>query len=156
MSAVVLPARTRGLALTFGWRRIAFTMAFATAIGLLMGIGWKSGLLSILERTIALGLIAMLVFGLFEQWPKRLPRWLAPLGAAGRGRRGRDADLDVHHLPYSRPQKARRHSGKCRDRMEGFSVLCGISLFLAPWVALGALVRQKGILCAAAGARLRP
>ena len=30
-----------------------------------------------------------------------------------------------------------------QDRMEGFSLLCGISIFLAPWVALGALVRQK-------------
>ena len=76
MSSVVLPSRPRGLALMFGWRRLAFTLAFATAIGLLMGTGWKSGLLSILERTIALGLIAMLVFGLFEQWPRRLPRWL--------------------------------------------------------------------------------
>ena len=27
--------------------------------------------------------------------------------------------------------------------MEGFGFLCGMSIFLAPWVALGALVRQK-------------
>ena len=33
-----------------------------------------------------------------------------------------------------------------QDRMEGFSALCGIGIFLAPWVALGALVRQKDAL----------
>ncbi len=142
MSAVVLPSRPRGLALMFGWRRVAFTLAFATAIGLLMGTGWKSGLLSILERTIALGLIAMLVFGLFEQWPKRLPRWL-----------GRWA-LQVVAVAIAMPIStvviylASTEDGappfwEVQDRMEGFGFLCGMSIFLAPWVALGALVRQK-------------
>jgi signal transduction histidine kinase len=126
----------------FGWRRVAFTLAFATAIGLLMGTGWKSGLLSILERTIALGLIAMLVFGLFEQWPKRLPRWL-----------GRWA-LQVVAVAIAMPIStvviylASTEDGappfwEVQDRMEGFGFLCGMSIFLAPWVALGALVRQK-------------
>ena len=31
----------------------------------------------LLFRTILIGLVLMLVFGLFEQWPRRLPRWLA-------------------------------------------------------------------------------
>ena len=142
MSAVVLPSRPHGLALMFGWRRVTFTLAFATAIGLLMGIGWQSGLLSILERTIALGLIAMLVFGLFEQWPKRLPRWL-----------GRWA-LQVVAVAIAMPIStvviylASTEDGappfwEVQDRMEGFGFLCGMSIFLAPWVALGALVRQK-------------
>ena len=30
--------------------------------------------------------------------------------------------------------------------MEGFSMLCSLSLFVAPWIALGALVRQKEAL----------
>ena len=142
MSAVVLPSRPRGLALMFGWRRVAFTLAFATAIGFLMGIGWKSGLLSILERTIALGLIAMLVFGLFEQWPKRLPRWL--------GRWALQVVAVAIAMPISTvviymlsTDEGAPPFWLVQDRMEGFSFLCGISIFLAPWVALGALVRQK-------------
>ena len=142
MSAVVLPSRPRGLALMFGWRRVAFTLAFATAIGLLMGAGWKSGLLSILERTIALGLIAMLVFGLFEQWPKRLPRWL--------GRWALQVVAVAIAMPISTviiyllsTEEGAPPFWEVQDRMEGFGFLCGMSIFLAPWVALGALVRQK-------------
>ena len=142
MSAVVLPSRPRGLALMFGWRRVAFTLAFATAIGLLMGTGWKSGLLSILERTIALGLIAMLVFGLFEQWPKRLPRWL--------GRWALQVVAVAIAMPISTvviyllsTEEGAPPFWEVQDRMEGFGFLCGMSIFLAPWVALGALVRQK-------------
>ena len=142
MSAVVLPAKPRGFALTFGWRRVAFTLAFAVAIGLLMSAGWKSGLPSILIRTIALGLIGMLVFGLFEQWPNRLPRWL--------GRWVLQVVAVAVAMPISTvviyvlstPEGAAPF-WEVPERMEGFGALCGISVFLAPWVALGALVRQR-------------
>ena len=142
MHATALPAKPRGLALTFGWRRVAFTVAFATAIGLLMGVGWKSGLPSILTRTIALGLIAMLVFGLFEQWPKRLPRWL--------GRWALQVVAVAIAMPISTviiylvsTEDGAPPFWEVPDRMQGFGFLCGMSIFLAPWVALGALVRQK-------------
>jgi len=142
MHATALPAKPRGLALTFGWRRVAFTLAFAVAIGLLMGTGWKSGLMSILVRTIALGLVGMLVFGLFEQWPKRLPRWL--------GRWVLQVIAVAVAMPISTfvlymlstPDGAPPF-WEVPDRLEGFGALCGISVFLAPWVALGALVRQR-------------
>ncbi|GAA0709406.1 hypothetical protein GCM10009105_09840 [Dokdonella soli] len=34
-------------------------------------------LLDPLGRLLLIGLIELLVFGLFERWPARLPRWLA-------------------------------------------------------------------------------
>src|SRR5215470_6189031 len=74
--AASLPAKPRGLALMLGWRRIRFTLAISIACGLLLPYGWSSGLLRVITRTVVLGLVAMLMFGLFEQWPKRLPRWL--------------------------------------------------------------------------------
>ncbi len=142
MSAVILQARPRGLALTFGWRRVAFTLTFAVAIGLLMSAGWESGLTSIIVRTIALGLIGMLVFGLFEQWPRRLPRWL--------GRWALQVVAVAVAMPISTfmiyvlstPDGAPPF-WDVQDRLEGFGFLCGMSVFLAPWVALGALVRQR-------------
>src|SRR5690242_12523121 len=81
--ASAVPANTmtsskpRGLTLLLGWRRLRLTLCFSIALGLLLGIGWHSSLSSLLARTIALGLIAMLAYGLFEQWPQRLPTWLA-------------------------------------------------------------------------------
>src|SRR2546427_9575895 len=76
MHATALPAKPRGLALMLGWRRIRFTLGISIAGGLLLPQGRNSGLLPVLTRTVILGLIAMLMFGLFELWPKRLPQWL--------------------------------------------------------------------------------
>src|SRR2546427_4809709 len=76
MHVTALPAKSRGLALMLGWRRIRFTLGISIALGLLLPEGWHSGLLPVLTRTVIFGIIAMLMFGLFEQWPKRLPRWL--------------------------------------------------------------------------------
>ena len=77
MTTSALTARPRGLALLLDRRRLRFTLLFSTAIGLLLGLGWQSGLLSLLARTTIIGLVAMLAFGLFEQWPRRLPAWCA-------------------------------------------------------------------------------
>src|SRR5256885_1148222 len=59
------------------WRRLSIALALSLVMGLLLSSAWKSGPASLLTRTVALGLTALLMFGLFEQWPKRLPRWLA-------------------------------------------------------------------------------
>ncbi|MGH8721697.1 MAG: hypothetical protein ACREU4_06915 [Burkholderiales bacterium] len=71
-----LPSPPHGLALAFGWRRVTFTLLFSFSWGALFGLGWTSGWWSAVVRFIGVGFVAMSVFGLFEQWPKRLPRWL--------------------------------------------------------------------------------
>ncbi|HEX5124872.1 MAG TPA: sensor histidine kinase, partial [Rhodanobacteraceae bacterium] len=77
MHAHIAPAKPRGLALLFGGQRVLFTLAFTFVISLPLALGWKSGFAALMLRTLGLGLLAMLVFGVFEQWPKRLPPWLA-------------------------------------------------------------------------------
>src|SRR5439155_17328921 len=67
----------RGLASILGWRRVAFTLTLSTLIALGLSNHWGRGPLVGLIRVVPLGFMAMLTFGLFEQWPKRLPRWLA-------------------------------------------------------------------------------
>ncbi|MGH8249824.1 MAG: sensor histidine kinase [Steroidobacteraceae bacterium] len=145
MARPAASAKPHGLALMFGWRRLRFTLAVSLAIGLLMGIGWQSGLASILERTVGLGLIAMIVFGLFEQWPRNLPRWLPRwvLQVVSVGITMPFATAIIYALstePGAPPFY------EVPDRMEGFSALTAMSIFLAPWCALGALVRQKEAL----------
>src|SRR5438034_9032116 len=76
MHDTALPAKPRGLALMLGWRRIRFTLGLSIVCGLVLPYGWNSRRLWVVTGTVILGLIAMLMFGLFEQWPKRLPRWL--------------------------------------------------------------------------------
>ena len=129
----------------FGWRRVRFTLLLSGAFGLMLGLHWKSGVLSGITRTVLIGLIAMLVFGLFEQWPKRLPRWLARWV------------LQVVSVAVSMPfitafiyalstEEGAPPFYRVPERMEGFAALAGLGIFVAPWVALGALVRQKEAL----------
>jgi hypothetical protein len=42
------------------------------ADGLLLSLIFVSSTLSLLARTLAVGLVALSIFGLFEQWPRRL------------------------------------------------------------------------------------
>src|SRR5262245_36387651 len=138
-------AKPQGLALMFGWRRVRFTLLFSLAVGFLMGLGWKSGLLSILERTVALGFVAMIVFGIFEQWPRGLPRWLPRwlIQVVSVGLVMPIATAVIYALSTA---AGAPHFWEVPLRMEGFSFLTGMGIFLAPWCALGALVRQKEAL----------
>ena len=83
----------------------------------------------------------MLVFGLFEQWPPRLPAWMArwalqllgvvvaiPLGAL----------LAYWLTTGGHPQFAANPA-----RLTGFGILTFTGVLVAPWIALGAMVRQR-------------
>lgn len=143
--AVPALERPRRLAQILGWRRLRFTLVFSIAIGLLMGLGWKSGLASILIRTVLLGIVAMIVFGVFEQWPRTPPRWLPRwvLQVVGVGLAIPIATFTIYMLST---KSGAPPFWEVSDRMEGFSALMSVGLFLAPWCALGALVRQKEAL----------
>jgi signal transduction histidine kinase len=135
----------QGLARIFGWRRVRFTLVASVLIGLLLGLGWTSGLLSALMRTVMLGLLAMLVFGLFEQWPKRLPAWLARwvlqvVGVAVAMPVGTYVIYVLSTAAGAPP------FWQVQLRLFGFILLSGLGLLLAPWAALAALVRQKDAL----------
>jgi len=142
MSASALSTKPRGLALLLGWRRLRFTLITSTILGLLLSPGWESGGAGLLARVIGLGLLAMLVFGVFEQWPRRLPRWLARwvlqvLGVALSVPLG---TLAVYTL--STPAGAPPF-WEVGSRLSGFASITVLGLLIAPWAALGALVRQK-------------
>jgi hypothetical protein len=145
MSAAILPSAPRGLALALGWRRLTFTLLFSFAIGALIGIHWKSGWWSAVVRVMALGLASMLVFGLFEQRPRRLPRWLPrwmlQVIAVAVSVPFTTFVIYVLSTPAGAPP-----FWEVDLRMQGYGVLTGLGVFLSPWIALGALVWQKEAL----------
>jgi len=135
-------AKPRGVALMLAWPRVRFTLLFSFALGALMGLGWHSGWWSAVTRVMTLGMIGLLAFGLFEQWPENLPKWLARW------------ILQVLGVAVSMPIGTfliwlySTHPGAPQfwhdmERMKGFAAVTGLGIFLSPWVALGALVRQK-------------
>ncbi len=144
MSSAALPAG-RGLALAFNWKRVSFTLAFSFFWGALFGLGWSSGWWSAVVRFVAVGFIVMMVFGLFEQCPRRLPRWLPrwvlQVVAVAACVPFVTATMWIWSTPPGAPA-----FWEVEARMEGFGTLTGFGVFMSPWVALGALVRQKEAL----------
>jgi hypothetical protein len=139
------PLKPRGLALLLGWRRVRFTLGVSLAIGLLLELGWTSSRLGLLERSAVIGLVAMLAFGVFEQWPARLPHWvgrwvLQVLAVAV------VIPLTVYAIYLWSTADGAPGFWKDSERMSGFLMLSVLGALVGPWLALGALVRQKDAL----------
>jgi LytS/YehU family sensor histidine kinase len=101
--------------------------------------------MSLLIRTMTLGLIAMLVFGLFEQWPKQLPawfaRWVLQVFAVAIA-----MPLSTYVIYVLSTEVGAPPFWKDEERLVGFAILTVLGVLLAPWAALAALVRQKDAL----------
>ncbi len=124
------------------WRRVRNTLIASLLWGLILSAGWESSFIGLLIRTMLIGLVLMLVFGLFEQWPKHLPRWLARwvlqvLGVAIA------VPFIVMAIYVATTSPGQSHFYEDSDRMGGYSLLTGTGLLFAPWVAMIALLRQR-------------
>lgn len=132
-------AKPRGLALLLGWRRWVFAAALGVAWGLLMSMGSGTPRVSWLLRTSTVVALAVLAYGVFEQWPAVLPRWLArwvlqllavvvtiPVAA-----------FIGYSLSDDWPFWAQR------QRLQGYGIVSFLGILLGPWIALGAMVRQR-------------
>ena len=144
-AAVTLKIPSRGLALAFNRHRVLFTLCVSFTIGALIGIHWQSGWWSAVVRVVAIGFTAMLVFSLFEQWPRRLPRWLPRWIIQVLAVAVSMPLVTLLIYTISTPEGAPPF-WSVKDRMEGFAALTGLGVFLSPWIALGALVWQKEAL----------
>jgi two-component sensor histidine kinase len=114
------------------WPRVRFTLIFSLLFGLVLGGSFQSGALVI--RTVLVALVAMLAFGLFERWPKRLPSWIARWV------------LQVVGVAFAVPIGMIMTLITFGVNTKGDHTLIGLGLLIAPWVALAALVRQKDAL----------
>jgi hypothetical protein len=136
------PAMRAGVVLTPAWRRLGFALTLSILLGLLLGLEWKSSVASLLVRMVALGLIALLVFGVFERWPGRLPPWLArwALQVAAIAVAMPLATFAIYMIST---EAGAPRFWQDQDRLEGFMALTFLTTLVAPWAALAALVRQK-------------
>ena len=108
---------------------------------LLFSFGWKAPLWQLVARVFGVGLALLLVFGLFEQWPHHLPKWItcwalqvAAVGVAV------PLAFFVAFLLSTAPDAPMFWK---TDRMEGFMTFTFLGMLLAPWTALAALLRQR-------------
>jgi signal transduction histidine kinase len=133
--------KPRGLAPMLSWRRVRFTLLAATPLGLMLSAGSTTATPIVVGRAWIVGLCVMLIFGLLEQWPRRLPRWLArwvlqligvvvvvPFAAL---------------LAYIITTGGNPQFHENEKRVTGYAHLTVVGMFFAPWIALGAMVRQR-------------
>jgi hypothetical protein len=140
--AAAAPSPPRGLARVLNWRRLRFTLIAAIPFGLILSSTSATTPAPIwILRVMIVGLLALLLFGLFEQWPQRLPGWLArwvlqllgvvvavPIGALAAYWLTTGGDWQFWLNPA---------------RLKGFGNLSFMGILFAPWIALGAMVRQR-------------
>lgn len=139
------PASQRAPSALLDPSRLAVVLGIALLWGLLLGTGWKPNPLSAVVRTVAIGLVALLAFGVLERWPRTPPRWLARwvlqvLGVAI------SVPVTTFVIYVASTAAGAPPFWQDKERLGGFLLLTVSGLLFTPWVALGALVRQKDAL----------
>ncbi len=136
------PNKARGWRALLGPVRLRTTLIACAIVATAFSFTWLPGLHELWLQVFAIGLALMLVYGLFEQWPRQLPPWLArwalqvvAVGAA--------APLLVFAAYLLRSDPAVGPFWVEPRRLEGFFTFTFIGTLLAPWIALAALVRQR-------------
>ena len=124
-----------------GWPRVRVVLIASLVLSILVLPGWDAGWGVLIVRLVFVGLVQLLVFGLFERWPARLPRWLARWGlqVAGVAIVVPFAVAIAYSLTTISDAVPWIHS---KTRLEGFGMLTGLGLLLSPWIAMSALYRH--------------
>jgi LytS/YehU family sensor histidine kinase len=136
-------APPRGLAVALGWRRFVLALAVSALWGLVLSNGFATvPATEVMFRLMLVGIVAMLAFGLFEQWPRRLPRWLArwALQVVAVAVSIPLAVLAIYLLLSWSDQQPFWENA---TRKIGFMTITMTSLLIAPWIAVAALFRKS-------------
>ena len=127
-----------------GGRRIALALGVSAWAGLVVSpaFGTNTSVLHVIGREMVVGMVVLVAFGLFEQWPARLPRWLARwvLQVLAVAVVVPPTVLAVYLvITAGDPEPFWRNP----LRVSGFALLTLTGLLVAPWVAVAALFRQS-------------
>jgi glucose-6-phosphate-specific signal transduction histidine kinase len=136
---------SRGWSLLLGRRRVLVTLLLSLALCLALEAVWQSGIETLIPRVLGLGFAAMLVYGVLEQWPRRLPGWCARWVLQVLGVALAMPFCTLIMYEYSTEPGAPDFWSD-NDRLIGFAMLSATGMLIAPWTALAALVRQKDAL----------
>ncbi|MFN7664715.1 MAG: sensor histidine kinase [Inhella sp.] len=138
LNAIVPPTGWRAL---FGWRRVRTVAIVCALFVLLFSFGWKAAMWHLVARVFGVGLALLLVFGLFEQWPRRLPRWLArwALQVAAVGVTVPLAFFVAFWLATAAGAPPFWQTA----RLQSYMTFTFLGMLVAPWTALAALLRQR-------------
>jgi histidine kinase/histidine kinase/DNA gyrase B/HSP90-like ATPase len=143
MAVVALSAKPRGLALVFSWPRVRFVLLISALFGFFLSLPSSAPMWIVMLRAEIVGFATMLAFGVLEQWPVRLPRWIprAALQLCG-------VALIVPFaagFSYWLTTGGHPEFTKNQPRIVGWAELTFTGVLFAPWIAVGAMLRQRDL-----------
>jgi len=123
------------------WRRLRVVLITSLALSILLLPGWQASWGVLFVRMTFVGCVQLLVFGLFERRPARLPRWLArwSLQVAGVALVVPFAVAIAYSLTTFGDAV---HWTQDEDRLGGFGLITAVGILLTPWIAMSALYRH--------------
>lgn len=126
----------------FGWKRVRFTLAVSAGFGLFLSLLSETATIIVVARALIVGIAAMLAFGLFEQRPRRLPSWLARSALQVIG-----IFVSVPFSAYFAYWITTGGDPNFADekRVMGFAMLSVTGALFAPWIAVGAMLKQRDL-----------
>jgi sensor histidine kinase YesM len=134
------PAQTSAFARLFAWRRVK-PVLIACLVMSVFTLHFSTPYLIVLLRWLFAGMCLLLVFGVIERWPRRLPRWIARwalqvIGVAV-------VTPFVFSIAYALTTwDDTKPWYRDKDRMGGYGTMTVLTLLVAPWMATVALLRQ--------------
>jgi Histidine kinase len=132
---------SKHIARMFGWRRLRVVLPVCILFMILFSFTWEAGRHVLIGRLLFFGFAGLFAFGLFEQWPRRLPSWLARWA------------LQVAAVAIAMPIAVwigytvtnwglNPPWWRDQGRLLGFGTFTFLGLLLAPWMAVTALLKQ--------------
>ena len=125
-----------------GWRRVCTVTIICSLLFVLLNLTYETFSFRLPLRVFCTGLVVLLVFGLFEQWPRRLPKWLArwALQVVAVG-----AVVPVTIFLFYKLGTAAGAPEFWDEpkRLTGFMLMAFSGTLVAPWTVLVALLRQR-------------
>lgn len=124
------------------WRRLRAAAIMACLFSLLLLPVWENAKWVLLLRMFVLCLMCVLAFGFWERFPRRLPRWIArwvlQVLAVALTVPPTLITLYILSTPDGGPAL-----WQDKPRLQALFVMTMLGLLIGPWVALGALLRQR-------------
>lgn len=127
------------------WRRLRAAAVMAGLFSLPLLPIWESNKAGLPLRLFVLCLMCVLAYGFWERFPRRLPRWIARwvLQVLAVALTVPPTMTVIYVLSTAGDGPPIWQDNK---RLEGLALMIFLGLLIGPWVALGALVRQREAL----------
>ena len=124
-----------------GWRRVRVVAIAAFLVSLVMWPTWQASYVLLLARLLFVGTCALLVFGLFERWPRRLPSWFARWVLQIVGVAIVIPIAGALVVAFTSPDDG-AHWWSNASRLRGYTFMTVLGVLAGPWIAMSALYRH--------------